>query len=406
MKSNYLLLGCLAVASYMTVDAEGHGQAVGSHAQAVDKGMVVYTLGLDTITVQYFEYDNRRFRTTILDLDGTIGKYEATGVLDENGNISEVQSKIYRIDSAGNWVLSGEGFNKVIGDSTVYTLMRQGTQVRRRAVAGKAIVSNAGDQTSFFMFPYMGFFASPRLNDTLYHCQFAFGECRPYHVTRVSEHELHVGSGVMGGIKLFTGEDGRLDSANAIGSSLNFIAGVNRGGNDYVGYLDRLAKVKFATHSAAKPTTKDSARLVVGGKKMAIDYWSPMTRGRQIFGAVVPWNRIWRTGANNATKLTTEVALQHEGNLTADVSTLPAGEYSLWTYPTEKGWWLIINKKAFVWGTEYDSMADVMKWPMQVEQTAEKVEALKIALLDMGGGVVRIQVTWDRYKAWVDCKAK
>lgn len=361
-----------------------------------DSGLVVYTLGSDTTTLQYFEYSNRRFKTTILDLDGTVEKYEAVGLLDGSGDISEVHSKHYGPDAAGNWSLMTEADNVVAGDSTFATITREGKVIRRRAMAGKAIVSNAADPCSFYMFPYMGFFASPSVRDTLFHCHFALGSCRTFYVTRTSLGELHVGSSVMGRIRLFPGENGRMDSANAIGSSLNFIAKVIRDGNDYPGYIDQLAKVKWASHSASKPTMRDSARLVVGNKNIAIDYWSPMTRGRQIFGAVVPWNRIWRTGANNATKLRLELPLLHDGQ------TLPAGEYSLWTYPTEKGWWLIVNKKANVWGTEYDSTADLVKWPMHVEQTTEKTEALKIDLLQRPGGIIRLQVAWDLYKAWVD----
>jgi Protein of unknown function (DUF2911) len=389
LKSWRMLWACLLPASCLTLHAQDHGHAS-------DRGLVVYTLGSDTTTLQYFEYDNKRFKTTILDLDGTVEKYEAVGLLDESGDISEVHSKHYRQDSAGNWSLMMEVDNVLTGDSTFITFTREGKMIRRRAMAGKAIVSNAADPCSFYMYPYMGFFAATQIRDTLFHCHFALGSCRTFYVTRVSPGELHVGSITMGRVRLFSGENGRMDSANAIGSSLNFIARVIRGRNDYPGYIDQLAKVKWASHSAAKPTMRDSARLVVGNKNIAIDYWSPMTRGRQIFGAVVPWNRIWRTGANNATKLRLELPVQHDGQ------TLPAGEYSLWTYPTEKGWWLIVNKKANVWGTEYDSTADLMKWPMHVEQTGEKVEALKIDLLAGPGGVIRLQVAWDLYKAWVD----
>jgi hypothetical protein len=154
--------------------------------------------------------------------------------------------------------------------------------------------------------------------------------------------------------------------------------------------------VKWVTHSSAKPTTRDSARLIIGNKEIAVDYWSPLTRGRQIFGSVVPWNRIWRTGANNATKIRSELTLQNDGQ------TLPAGEYSLWTYPTEKGWWLIINKKANVWGTEYDSTADLLRMPLHVEEISGKVEAFKIDLLRPTSSIIRIQIAWDHYKAWAD----
>jgi hypothetical protein len=388
-KLHRLLFWLLLTASLSNATAQEHGSSS-------DKGLVVYTLGSDTTTVQYFQYEERRFKTIILDLDGTVRKYEGVGLLDENGDIKEVHSISYQLDPGGNWSLSNEGDNILNGDSTIYTAVNQGKVVRRRAVAGKAIVSNAADLCSFYTFPYMGFFAPQHLQDTLFHCHFAFGQCRTYYVTRTSPKELHVGSSVMGGIRILSGKNGRMDSANAVGSSLNFVATVERGGNDYQSYIEQLAKVKFSTHSAAKPILKDTARLVVDKKNIEVGYWAPMVRGREIFGAVVPWNRVWRTGANNATKLHSEVTLQYDGQV------LPIGEYSLWTYPTETDWYLLINKKANVWGTEYDSTADLMKLPLHVEKISGKVEALKIDLLRQTPSIIRIQIAWDHYKAWAD----
>jgi hypothetical protein len=188
-----------------------------------------------------------------------------------------------------------------------------------------------------------------------------------------------------------------MQGADAIGSSLNWIATVERENNkDYGEWLDILAKRKWATGSLAPRTFRDTARLVTGNKNIEVDYWRPYRRNREIFGAVVPWNRIWRTGANNATQFRTTADLNFNGNK------LPAGKYSIWTYPTETGWQLIFNKKADVWGTEYDSTANFLKLSLKVEKTSEPVEILKISLLPQDENKTRLIIEWEYYKAWAD----
>src|ERR1041385_6275801 len=71
-----------------------------------DKGLVTYKLGADTATVQYFDYDNRKFHTTIFTFTGSVTKYEGDGELDKDGDLKEILSKIYTVDSAGQWTLT------------------------------------------------------------------------------------------------------------------------------------------------------------------------------------------------------------------------------------------------------------------------------------------------------------
>jgi len=195
MIGRLVLLFCLVLSSFSNV----FGQ---NKPYSRDKGLVVYTLGSDTIIVQYFEYQDQKFRTTILDLTGKARKYEGEGILDKTGDLIEVRSRLYEFNSTGNWFLSRETSNIFNGDSSIFTATSNGKLVARRSIAGKGIVVNT-DPCSFYVFPYMGFFASEKINDTLNHCHLVFGECRAYHVTRVSNNELSVGSGVMGNIKLF-----------------------------------------------------------------------------------------------------------------------------------------------------------------------------------------------------------
>src|SRR5271169_3134501 len=82
-----------------------------------------------------------------------------------------------------------------------------------------------------------------------------------------------------------------------------------------------------------------SSSIAIAGKKINIDYYAPSMHGRKVMGGLVPYGVVWCTGANWATKITTEADLDVNG------LKLPKGSYSIWTLPGEKEWKLIINKQ-------------------------------------------------------------
>jgi Protein of unknown function (DUF2911) len=88
------------------------------------------------------------------------------------------------------------------------------------------------------------------------------------------------------------------------------------------------------------------------GKTLTIDYSSPRAKGRKIFGDLVPYGEVWRTGANEATTFVTTANLSVGGN---DV---PAGSYTIFTVPNADKWTLIVNKKTGEWGIPYKYEAD------------------------------------------------
>ena len=388
----YLVKICFSFAMPFTIAIHAFSQ---NYSQK-DKGLVTYKLGTDTTIVQYFEFDNKKFHTLIFTFTGSVTRYEGDGELDETGDLKKVFSKTYNLDSSANWKLISEGTNIFNGDSTVYTATQNGKELHR-AIVSKGIIFNV-DAVSFYVFPYMGFFAPSKKGDTIFHCHLALGECRRLHVTRTATNELNVVSNVLGRLKLFVDDRGRMQGANAIGSSINLIASVERENKNYNEYLDAMARRRWAEKSFAPRTFRDTARLVVENKKIEVDYWRPYRRNRQIFGAVVPWERVWRTGANNATQLRSDEDLEFDGNK------LTSGKYSIWTYPTETGWQLILNKKADTWGTEYDSTANFFKVPMTVEKTTQPVEILTISLLSENNDTARLLIEWEYYRAWADFK--
>ena len=144
------------------------------------------------------------------------------------------------------------------------------------------------------------------------------------------------------------------------------------------------------------PPKKADAKLG-NGKTVSVDYSAPSMRGRKIMGELVPYGKVWRTGANSATKFHTD------SDLTVNGTKVPAGDYTLYTLPTESGWKLIINKQTGQWGTEYDESKDLARVDMNVAKTPAPVEQMEIKLEPKGGDVV-MHVIWENTDASVNLK--
>ena len=139
---------------------------------------------------------------------------------------------------------------------------------------------------------------------------------------------------------------------------------------------------------------RDTVRAVVAGDSLLVDYGRPRKRGREIFGNVVAWGQVWRTGANAATQFRTT------RDLAFGALVVPAGTYTLWTLPTPSGWQLIVNRQTGQWGTEYHPEQDLGRVAMSVAALAEPVEAFTIAVEPQGAGGLLV-LTWDRTRVQV-----
>ncbi len=136
------------------------------------------------------------------------------------------------------------------------------------------------------------------------------------------------------------------------------------------------------------------------GKTVTIDYSSPRAKGRKIFGGLVPFGEVWRTGANDATTFVTNAGLTVGGK---DV---PAGKYTIFTVPNADKWTLIINKKTGEWGIPYKYEGDELaRVDMRVSPTASPVENFTIALDSMGGSCT-MNISWENTQASVDISEK
>ncbi len=140
----------------------------------------------------------------------------------------------------------------------------------------------------------------------------------------------------------------------------------------------------------------ESTSATIAGKKITIEYGRPYKKGRKIFGGLEPLGKVWRTGADEATKLTTEADLMI-GSIH-----VPKGTYSLFTIPGEKEWTLVLNKVADQWGAfKYDQSQDLGRTPMKVTQRDTPLEQLTITI-EPTGDKGTLKVAWDQTVASVD----
>jgi hypothetical protein len=136
-----------------------------------------------------------------------------------------------------------------------------------------------------------------------------------------------------------------------------------------------------------RPSPPKQASANIDNATVTIDYGAPSVKGRDIFGSLVPWGKIWRTGANEASTLEVSEAVSVEGQ------TLPAGKYGFFTIPGEDKWTIIFNSVWDQWGAyEYDEGKDVLRVEVSSEALEENVEQMEIAVED-GKIVIRWATT-------------
>jgi hypothetical protein len=136
------------------------------------------------------------------------------------------------------------------------------------------------------------------------------------------------------------------------------------------------------------------------GKTVTVNYSSPRAKGRKIFGDLVPYGEVWRTGANEATTFVADT------NLSVGGKDVPAGSYTIFTVPNADKWTLIVNKKTGEWGIPYKYEADELaRADMKVSSTPSPVENFTITLAAMGSSCT-MTISWENTQASVGISEK
>lgn len=140
---------------------------------------------------------------------------------------------------------------------------------------------------------------------------------------------------------------------------------------------------------ASRPSPPARAITTMGDTDVFITYSQPGVKGRTIWGDLVPYDKIWRTGANEAT------VLSATGDILVNGDTLLAGNYALYTIPSKDKWTVVLNTKYEVWGAyDYDKSLDVLRFEVEPDRNNEKSERMTFSIDNTGV----VQFAWDKLK--------
>jgi hypothetical protein len=347
-------------------------------------GTFVVTLGRDTIAAERFRFGRGRIDGEVVTrLRETVRRPYAM-VFDDEGNPVRLEFSTRRpTDTPASPPLQ-TALITLTSDTIVMETKRNDSTVIRRIPAPPGTVPLLGQ--SYASYAILTRRAARSGVDSLQIPTWAVGAQRTdlFSVVRVNADTMKI-LAPFGTMYARVDADGRILGAQALGSTFKVV--VTRGP-----MTDLTAIAMMAAIPQLSP--RDTLRTSIAGANFTVTYSRPTKRGRVVFGGIVPWGEVWRTGANEATHFHTDKDLVIEG------VAVPAGTYTLWTIPRPDGWTLIINKQTGQWGTIYDSAQDLARVEMHVEPLEATADQFMISVEPMEAGAV-LRLKWDDREAWV-----
>jgi len=155
---------------------------------------------------------------------------------------------------------------------------------------------------------------------------------------------------------------------------------------------EQIAAAETKSGGASQLSVRDTARATIGVASFAVDYGRPLARGRELLGKLLPYDYVWRTGANAATQFTTSAPITLAG------IRVPAGTYTLWTVPRRNRADIVVNAQAGQWGTEYDGKRDVGMAPMTMDSLTTPVEKFTISITGSDARHGTLAMEWGPFR--------
>ena len=374
--SHTLLMRTSTVVALVGVSCAAVARPV--HAQTAS---FVYRLGKDTVAIEQFTRTPTRLNGEMVQRSGAaVVRFHYDVTIGTTGRATS--ATVRRLQADGSVVPTGasEYRFRITADSVVRETVFADS-VQRRAFA----VSNA-----FVNFPV--FVYAP--TELLAGVRRANGNADSIPAVGLGGNVGYTGITALGGdstrlrgggyaMVLRFDANARLTSVDGSGTTNKAMATSGAGGID-------IAAIARTMKPTGVLSLREVARGAFGaGGMVLVDYGRPLVRERSVWGGtLVPYDSVWRTGANDATHLFTT------RTLTFGALTVPPGMYSLWIVHARSGTTLIVNKQTGQWGTMYDSAQDLGRVPMQLTAAPNHVEEFTIAVRALGGNRGAIELSW------------
>ncbi|MBX2968446.1 MAG: DUF2911 domain-containing protein [Cyclobacteriaceae bacterium] len=154
-----------------------------------------------------------------------------------------------------------------------------------------------------------------------------------------------------------------------------------------------------AEADTVKKSLPKETHAMVGDAHITIKYTAPVTKGRVIWGGLVPYNEVWVTGAHRATSFEINKAFSINGQ------SVPAGKYAIFTIPGEETWTFILNKN---WdqhlADDYNAGEDVLRFEITPERLAENQERLLYAIENISDSEANLKISWEKIRITIPLK--
>jgi hypothetical protein len=358
-------------------------------------GAFIARLGADTVHIERFEKKGNLISGTVLQRTPTFRTIRWTLSLDGQGKPSRYEARA--TDAAGAPLLNGvSGSMEFVGDTIVRTGYRNGQAETLRVFAPDGAVPSPG-------LPYVG------VTYLSYEWAFAAARRRASTATDTALYQFTLVPAQVQPARtrawLVSADSAELSYFGVARSGYRFdpagqLVRADWTSTTYRYRVDRIADADVdavaRAWAAAEQNSRgfgalsprDSAKAAFGSAHLTIDYSRPAVRGRPIWGNVVPWNAVWRLGADMATHFTTDV------DLTIGETAVPAGRYTLWMLPSESEPRLIVSSAVNVFGTQYNPARDFARIPLTRRPATTPAERLTLSVEDGALAIRWADVVW------------
>ena len=347
----------------------------------------VSTLGTDTVAVESMTLEGTAFSGVLVERSPRLAVWTYSGSLHEDGTVAEFEVSV----AAGPGEDARESHRMVFADGVVTVESTRGGDTSSRDVQVEGAFF-PWKTTSFGLYQLATRAAARAETDSL---PIAFLSERsrgptPNSVTRHADAGMTIRYFGMP-IRFNVDDEGNVTSASGE-ETTNRVEVIRDDGVDPLSVAADWEASGAASLGQLSP--RDTTTATIGAATITVDYGRPSRRGREIFGGILAYDEVWRTGANLATHFTTSRDLTIEG------TPVPAGSYTLWSIPQEGSLVLIVNQQTGQWGTSYDAAQDLVRLELERVELPEPVELFTIVVEQAGsGGVLALEWHDSRFEA-------
>lgn len=360
-----------------------------------DSAAFVTRLGADTLVVERFVTHPERVEAEVMIRTPQTELRRYTLERDPDGSLTRMEAWTYAGDALDADPV-GHDVLEFRADSLVLVATREGETTETRMEGHRGVIPFL----DMIHWPFDVVLRQMAGNDvdSMTVDMFVGRRTAPFVVRRFFEGGASITHPTRGTMDATTDEYGRLLTLDA-GATTRKLTVERKSWIDIDGVVARYAGMDAEGRSFGPLSGRGKAEAQVGDATVTLDFGTPVKRGREIWGALVAYGEVWRTGANRATHLTTDRDLVVGG---LDV---PAGTYTLYSIPGADESVLMINRMTDQGGTTYDASQDLGRVALEHREVATPVEVFNIEVRDAGGSH-ELVLAWDRRELFVPISAE